>query len=489
MSAPVLWSAAEAADATGGRTMHDWAATGVSIDSRGIVPGDLFIALKGPNHDGHDHAAAALTCHAAAAVVEIVPDGLTPHAPLLMVEDTAKALESLARAARARSAGKIIAVTGSVGKTGTKEMLRLALGGQASATASAGNLNNHIGVPLSLARLPRDAVFGVFEIGMNHPGEIGPLARLAKPHIAVITTIEPVHMAAFASLEALADAKAEIFEGMDHEGIAVLNRDNPLFFRLAAAARHVGIERIFAFGESEDAIARLIDLRPQTGGSRITAEIDGRSIEYELQLAGHHWALNSVAVLATVLAAGADPARAAASLGAMAALSGRGEHYFIEVADGNFELIDESYNASPAAMRAAFKTLAESPVGPGGRRLAVLGDMLELGARASDYHAALAETIDDAGIDLVFTAGRHIMSLRDALPPERRGGHGAGAGDLVPLIVNLVRPGDVVLVKGSLGIGMGRIVAALRAMQADRARKADQNHSSVGSVEGRPDAL
>lgn len=465
MTARPLWTAAEAAKASGAEAAGDWQANGVSIDSRTTVPGDLFVALKGPRFDGHDFVAEALAKGASAALVERVPGGVPENAPLLRVESSLGALNGLATAARARTKGRILAVTGSVGKTGTKEMLRRMLEDQAPTTGSAESFNNHIGVPLSLVRMPEESAFGVFEVGMNHPGEITPLARLLRPHAAVVTAVEAAHLDAFPSLEAIADAKAEIFDGMDKGGIAILNRDNPQFARLAEAARARGIERIVGFGKSPEAQARLLELVLRPDGSEVRAEIGGRELAYTLGLPGAHWAMNSVAALAAVDGLEADPARAARRLHEMKPLTGRGERHPIALADGAFVLIDESYNASPASMRAALELLEGTPLGRGGRRVAVLGEMLELGTQAAAFHAALAEPA--AGVDLVFTAGNHMRQLYDALPPERRGGHGAASTDLIPLVREAVRSGDVVMVKGSAASRMGLIVEALRALPAE----------------------
>ena len=459
-----LWTSTEAVAATGGRAPEPWSATGVSIDSRSVEAGDLFVALAGPNHDGHDFVQAAFDRAAAAAMVsrrlERRPDG----APLLLVVDTFEGLRTLAGRARERSAAHIVAITGSVGKTGTKEMLAGALASCGATLPSAGNLNNHIGVPLSLARLPQGAAYGVFEVGMNHPGEIGPLSRLARPHTVLITTIAAAHTEFFSGLDAVADAKAEIFEGLEPGGTAVLNRDNDYFDRLAAAARSAGAGRIVSFGENAHADARLLAWQPAASGGTVTAAIDGAELHYRIAFSGRHWALNSVAVLACVRAAGAPVKLAAHALRTVAPGAGRGVRHRIPVADGFCELIDESYNASPAAVRAAIATLAETaPLAPGGRRLAVLGDMLELGEAAERWHAELAGDLEAAGIDLVFTVGPLMAHLHRALDPARRGAHAPDSEDLTDILRAELRSGDVVLVKGSLGSRMGPIVWRLAA--------------------------
>ncbi len=458
-----LWTAAEAAAATGGTASRDFAAMGVAIDSRTLARGDLFVALHGPNHDAHDFVAGALEKGAAAAMVDRIPEGLAAGAPLLRVGDTLKALTSLGRAARRRSHATIIAVTGSVGKTGTKEALRLALSEQGATHASASSFNNHWGVPLSLARMPQDTVYGVLELGMNHAGELTELGRLAQPDVALITTIEAAHLGFFASVEAIADAKAEIFGGVEAGGAAILNRDNPHFARLEAAAKHCGIARIIGFGVHERAEARLLDCQLGASASMVSATVMGEAIRYTLPLPGRHWVMNSLAVLAAVKAVGADVAAAATALGRMRGLPGRGLRQAIQRSGGSIELIDESYNANPASMRAAIAVLGATAPEQGGRRIAILGEMRELGDDASRLHAALAEPLVAAGIDLVFTVGGEMAHLRDALPERMRGGHTATSPEMPPLLDAALRPGDVVTVKGSLSTGMAVIVKHLLA--------------------------
>ncbi len=461
---PILWTAAEAAEATGGGGGADWTASGVSIDSRDITPGDLFIALEGPRFDGHDYVADALARGAAAALVARRPDRVDAEAPLLVVGDTFDALYDLGRVARDRTTARVIAVTGSVGKTGIKEALRLMLGDQAPTLASLASLNNHWGVPLTLARLPRDAAYAVVEMGMNHAGELTPLSRLARPHVAMVTTIESVHAAHFDSVEAIADAKAEIFAGLEPGGIAVLNRDNPRFGRLAEAARAAGVERIVGFGGGADSEARLLTADPEDGGWRVTAQIGPTLLAYRVPLAARHWALGSVSALAAVVAVGADPHRAAATLADLVAPPGRGRMIEIGLGDGRLRVIDESYNASPVAVAAALDVLGRHRPDGAGRRIAVLGDMLELGDRSSDLHGDLAGPLESAAIDLVFTVGHEMETLWNRLPATRRGGHAATARDVLPLVVGAVRPGDVVMVKGSRGMRTDRIVEVLRGL-------------------------
>ena len=471
-----LWTSAEAAAATGGRAPEPWSASGVSIDSRSVEAGDLFVALAGPNHDGHDFVEAAFERSAAAAMVSRRPRSRAGARPLLLVVDTYEGLNTLAARARERSGAHVVAITGSVGKTGTKELLAGALGRCGPTHASAGNLNNHIGVPLSLARLPQAARYGVFEAGMNHPGEIAPLSRLIRPHAALITTIAPAHTEAFSGLDGVADAKAEIFQGLEPGGTAVLNRDNAYFERLADAARTAGAGRVVSFGESADADARLLAWQPAATGGSVSALIEGDEIEYEIAFSGRHWAFNSVAVLAAARAAGAPLAHTARALRTVPPGAGRGVRHRIPRASGHCTLIDESYNASPAAVRAAIATLAEAALpAPGGRRVAVLGDMLELGPEAARWHTELADDLERAGIDLVFTAGPLMAHLHRALEPARRGAHAPDAESLAEVADAGIRTGDVVLVKGSLGSRMGLIVRRLVATAAADAPSAPRS--------------
>ena len=461
-----LWTSAEAEAATRGRSNRAWAAQGVSIDSRSLTPGDLFVALQGPKFDGHDFLPDAFKQGASAAMVARA--GKAPEsAALLSVADTQTGLEDLGRAGRARSAATVIAVTGSVGKTGTKEALRRALEGQGATHASSGSLNNQWGVPLSLARMPRESAYGVFELGMNHPGEIDALTRLVRPDVAVITTVEPAHLGFFASVEAIADAKAEIFNGMEKRGAAVLNRDNPHFERLAAKAAKAGIGRIIGFGAHPEATVRLIDCHLHESASAVTASVMGEVVDYCLSLPGRHWVMNSLAVLAAVKAAGADAGAAAAAMATLEPLAGRGQRRKIAVPGGSALLIDESYNASPASMRAAISVLGVAQTQGAGRRIAVLGDMLELGDQSARLHAELAVPLTEAGVDLVFTAGDAMRALDAALPAKRRGAHAVNSAELAPLVAQALKPGDAVMVKGSYGSRMRDVVARLTSAKAE----------------------
>jgi UDP-N-acetylmuramoyl-tripeptide--D-alanyl-D-alanine ligase len=454
-----LWTSSEIAAATGGRASRDWSVSGVSIDSRTLEPGDLFVALKGPNHDGHDFVAKALE-KGAAALVHRLPEGIDPaRARLVMVEDTLVALTALGRAARARSHARIAAITGSVGKTGTKEALRLALSGQGVTHASAASHNNHWGVPLSLARAPREAAYAVYELGMNAPGEIEQLARLARPRVALVTAIAPAHLGFFPSLEAIAEAKGEIFSGLERGGIAVLPADSPHFPRLRALADAAGAARVIGFGEADDAAVRLLDARVRPDSSDVAMALDGQRLAFRIGAPGRHWVNNSLAVVACAFALGADPATAAAALAGFEAPKGRGRRHRIERGGGPITLIDESYNANPASMRAALALLESAP----GRRIAALGDMLELGDHGPELHAELAEVIERLNIDQVYTVGPLMRHLHDALPPERRAEWRESATQLAPVLGRALQQGDTLLVKGSLGSRMGAIVDALLA--------------------------
>lgn len=459
----IIWTDKQAEAATGGKATGPWNATGVSIDSRTLVPGDLFVAVKGPNFDGHDFAAAALTGGASAVLIDRDPGGLGDRAPVLKASDTSQALCDLGIAARTRTTARIIAVTGSVGKTGTKEALKFVLARQALTSASQGSLNNHWGVPLSLARMPQQATFGIFEMGMNSPGEIAPLAKMTRPHVALITNVEAVHTARFGSLEAIAEAKAEIFAGVEPGAMAVLNRDNDHFHRLAEAADSYGVSRIIGFGVSDDADFRLIEETRDTDGSSVTIDIAGHGLSYRLGVAGHHWVMNSLGVLAAVAAAGGNVGEAARSFADLRPPRGRGRVHNPVIAGHPFTLIDESYNASPVSMAATFEVLGRALPGAGGRRIAVLGDMRELGAESPARHAALAGPLERNGIDLVFTAGSDMAHLFAAIAPDMRGGHEENSEALLPIVLAAIGSGDVVMVKGSHGSRTGMIVDALLA--------------------------
>ncbi|MDR3424674.1 MAG: UDP-N-acetylmuramoylalanyl-D-glutamyl-2,6-diaminopimelate--D-alanyl-D-alanine ligase [Alphaproteobacteria bacterium] len=461
-----LWLAEDVVRAVRGRCLHEqsWTAQGVSIDSRTTAAGDLFIALQGPAHDGHDHVAAAFAAGAAAALVARQPSQTPPDAPLVFVEDTFAALHELGRAGRDRAQGKIIAVTGSVGKTSTKEMLRLALSAVGKTHANAGSFNNHWGLPLTLARMPADADYGILEMGMNHVGELAALSKLARPDIALVTTIEAAHLEFFANVEAIADAKAEIFEGLGDGGIAVLNRSNPHFARLAAAAKNRGVKTIMSFAREGKADAVLIDCALTGESSAVNAAIAGKNISYTIGAPGMHTVQNSLGALLTAFAASGKVQECAAALAHYKPPKGRGVAQSVGLQDGsNFTLIDDSYNAaSPAAVRASIGVLAAISPTHQGRRIMVLGDMRELGITSPALHADLAPDIVEAKIDIVFCCGEMMRYLYDALPAERRGAFAPDSEALAPFVAAAARADDVVAVKGSKSMEMGQVIEALK---------------------------
>ena len=448
-----LWSSAEAESATLGKASARFAVSGLSIDTRTLKEGDLFVALKGDNRDGHDFVRAAFDAKAAAALVSHRPEGdLNGEVggPLLTVANTQRGLEDLARAARARSNAKIAAVTGSAGKTTTKEILRHALNGLGRTHVSAASYNNHWGVPLSLAALPQTADYGVFEIGMNHFGEIRNLVSFVRPHVALITTIAPAHLEFFGSCEAIADAKSEIFEGLLPGGAALIPADNPHAERLAARAAQAKVSRIVRFGSTGE--AKLISFTSDGEGMRLKADIMGRMVDCLVGAPGAHIAANAVGALAAVALMDGDVLNAAAGLKNFTALKGRGARFKA----GDVTVIDESYNANPASMAAALALLGDAK----SRKIAVLGDMLEMGA--GDHHAELAGPIAHANADLVFVTGCEMKALWDVLPQKRRGAYAENSAALAPALLKALAPGDTVLVKGSNGAKMSLIVEALK---------------------------
>ena len=450
-----LWTAADLQEATGGAFAHPFVATGVSIDTRTLRPGDLFIALRGDSSDGHAHVAAAIAKGAAGAMVHQDVPGIEA---LLIVDDTLAGLTRLGAFARARFLGQTVAVTGSVGKTTTKEMLRVALAAYGPAHAAVASYNNHWGVPLTLARLPRDAAFCVVEIGMNHAGEIAPLARLAHPHVVIVTTVEAAHIGHLGAMAAIADEKAAIMTGLTQGGTAVLPLDSPWFARLRDRA---GAARVMSFGESPGAGARLAEMEADANGSGILADIAGQELRFRLNAPGRHMAVNAVGALAVVAALGLDPETAARALEHFAPLQGRGAKRRLALAGGVALLLDESYNANGASMRAALDVLRLQPAT---RRVAILGDMLELGEAGPAEHAALAADVARSA-DLVFAAGPLSRHLFDALPEAIRGAWAETSAALAAIAVARVAAGDAILVKGSLGSRMKSIVEALDAIR------------------------
>jgi UDP-N-acetylmuramoyl-tripeptide--D-alanyl-D-alanine ligase len=457
-----LWTDSTAAAATSGKAQGSWQATRVVIDSRAVGAGDLFVAIKGDNFDGHDFVADALAKGAVAAMVSRVPAGLE-NQPLLIVDDAFKGLEALGVAARKACRAKIVGVTGSVGKTSTKEMLKLALSAHGKTHATTGNLNNHIGTPLNLANLPADTDFAVFEMGMNHAGEISHLTKMVQPHVAAITTVEAVHIEFFESIEGIADAKSEIFEAMSGEGYGIVNRDNPHYGRVSKNAVNHNVKHIITFGSHEKSDCRLIDYRASAEGCTISASIHGKHLNYSLKAVGRHWALTSLLTLAATHALGLDDEKTAKALAQFGELDGRGSLVKIPVAGGEAIIIDDSYNASPAAMRAAFAKTQEVWEGQGrkGRKYAALGNMLELGQDAISLHTGLVPDIESNSFDAVFTAGDLMKHLHDTLPSGMRAGHVALAMQLLPLLEKKLKAGDVLLVKGSHGSKMYELAKAL----------------------------
>jgi UDP-N-acetylmuramoyl-tripeptide--D-alanyl-D-alanine ligase len=459
MTAP-LWSAAELTAATGVPVAFE--ATGISIDTRTLEPGDLFVALVGENGDGHAHVADALAKQAAGALVHRMPEdpnggGIDPSR-LILVGDTLEGLTALGAFSRSRFGGRVVAVTGSVGKTTTKEMLRAVLGEAGRTHAAVASYNNHWGVPLTLARMPAEAAFAVIEIGMNHPGEILPLAKLARPHVGVITAIAPAHLGHMGSVEAIADEKASLLAGLEPGGIAVLPADSPHLARLRAAA---GAAPVRLFGSGTDARVWLLKSISGAESNDVTALVGDASVGFRMRAPGRHMATNAMAALAVADALGLDPLSSAAALAGFAPVGGRGARRTIRMPDGEITLLDESYNASPAAVRAALAVLALQPAA---RRIAVLGDMLELGEAALAEHMGLAPEVASAA-DLLFTCGRLSRALHESVPARLRGTHAATSEELVPHLLAALRPGDTVLVKGSLGSRMKLIVQALEAPQ------------------------
>ncbi|KRE16304.1 UDP-N-acetylmuramoylalanyl-D-glutamyl-2, 6-diaminopimelate--D-alanyl-D-alanine ligase [Bosea sp. Root483D1] len=474
MTTEPLWTGARLIEAMDARSQGPVpaAVTGASIDTRTLEPGDAFFAITGEARDGHDFVAAALEKGAALAVVDEAHAGAFPAgAPLAVVADVLRGMEQAGMARRAELSAQVVAVTGSVGKTGTKEALRLVLSRQGKTHAPVASYNNHWGVPLTLTRTPRDVRYGVYEIGMNAPGEILPLAKMVQPDVAVITTIQPVHLAAFESLEGIAREKAAVFGGLKAGGTAIINADIPQAGLLRELALAAGAGRVIAFGESEAADVRLLGCALKPDVSTAEANVLGRPVTYKLGSPGKHIVLNSLAVLAVAEALGADLALAALALADLTPPSGRGARQVLHAPAGPFTLIDESYNGNPASMRAAIENLGRMPVAGRGRRIAVLGDMLELGETAPELHKGLADAVTGNGIDLVFACGPLMRSLYDALPSHRRGAYAAQASSLEPHVLDAVRAGDVVTVKGSLGTRMGPIVKAMTArfpvVQAD----------------------
>lgn len=471
-----LWTAREVAAATGGKVGRDAIISGIAIDSREVAAGDLFFALKGAESDGHRHVAKAFQAGAAAAIVSGVLENIEANDPrLIWVDDSFAALNDLASAARQRMTGRVIAVTGSAGKTGTKEALYQALSASASAHRSLRSFNNHVGVPVSLARMPADTEFAIFEIGMNAPGEIGPLSRLVRPDVAIVTNVGPAHAAAFDSEEAIADAKAEIFEGLTKAGTAILNRDNRHFARLSKAAKAAGVANITSFAaDNMGADVKPLRLAALATCSCMTADVDGIALTFKVGIPGDHWIANSLAVLAAVQAVGGDLSLAGLELSTMRGLPGRGEQIEISTSRLTFTVIDESYNANPLSMKAAIRVLANRwPAAAQGRRVAVLGDMEELGEEVEKHHIALAKDLKRAGVHALLTLGPAMKALARAAAGNIAIQTFNDRDELTAALVRSLCPGDVILVKGSNALGLGQVVEALQALD-----ERDENHSS-----------
>jgi UDP-N-acetylmuramoyl-tripeptide--D-alanyl-D-alanine ligase len=448
-----LWNSKDVDRITGRTSTSPWACSGISIDTRTLEKGDLFVALQGNAGDGHTFLKDAVSKGAAAALVS---QDCNTSLPVLRVKDTLQALNQIGIAARERSSALRFAITGSVGKTSTKEMLREALKDQGRTHSNVSSYNNHWGVPLTLARMPQNTEFAIFEMGMNHPGEIHSLSQMVKPQIALITTIGEAHAGAFQSIEDLARAKAEIFEGMEEGGKAILNKDNPQYTLLSALAEKRRL-KVYSFGRDASADFRLLSYEGNSESGVVVADIAGEKISYELSVAGAHLAFNSIAVLGAVYLSGADVQKAALSLRSFEALPGRGKRY-----NGLFTILDESYNANPTSMRAAIEVLGKSE---GKRKIAVIGHMVELGEASQKRHEGLLEFLLENKVDLVFCCGPHMVYLYDRLPEAMKGACAPTSLELIPFVTEAIRPGDVVSVKGSFSTRMKPIVEALLEVQ------------------------
>jgi UDP-N-acetylmuramoyl-tripeptide--D-alanyl-D-alanine ligase len=450
-----LWTSAEIESATGGRASAPFEVSGVTFDSREVGAGDLFVAMPGTVSDGHQFVAGAFAAGAAGALVSKAVEG--PH---ILVDDVAQALTDLAIAARARVSGTVLGVTGSVGKTSTKEALFAALErfARGKVHRSVKSYNNHTGVPLSLARMPRTSEYAVLEMGMNHPGEIAALTRLVRPHVALVTTIAPAHIEHLGSIDAIADAKAEIFEGLEADGVAIIPEDTPQRGRLLKAARRHA-RRIVSFGSGEADVVAVHAVRAVNGGSLVTARLVDSELTFTIAQRGDHWVSNALAVLAAVEAVGADLAIAGLALADMGGLKGRGERHRLHAAGGEYLLIDESYNANPASMAATLKSLGEER--DVARRIAVLGPMRELGVTGAEAHAALAPAVREARIDHLILVGEEMEPLAEALGDSLPIDRAADAAAATALLKALVSRRDAVLVKASNSIGLARLVEAM----------------------------
>ncbi|MGB1730469.1 MAG: UDP-N-acetylmuramoyl-tripeptide--D-alanyl-D-alanine ligase [Paracoccaceae bacterium] len=449
-----LWSAQQAALATGGRAVGGWAVTGVSIDTRTLQTGDLFVALKAAR-DGHDFVADALAAGAGAALVSRVPDGVDDTAPLLIVPDVQTALEDLGRAARARTEAKVIGVTGSVGKTSTKEMLRHMLGACGKTHASVASYNNHLGVPLTLARMPADTEFAVIEIGMNHPDEIAPLAKMAAPDVAMVTTVAEVHLEAFDDINGIALEKASIIDGLVPNGVAIMNADTPCTKVIETYTKDV-TTRWFGAAAAE---ASLSDVQVKGAETHAVLQLEGATYPVTIGTAGRHFAMNALGALLAVGYLGADRRTAVTGLAAWNPLGGRGARQKLKIYSGTLDLIDDAYNANPTSLHAAMQVLAEADAP---RKIAFLGDMKELGEKEHDFHREVAHWPCTDAIDIIHTVGPLMKSLHDVLPDGKRGQHFGDSAAMAAQAAHLVQAGDAVLLKASLSTNMRKVVDALQ---------------------------
>ncbi|MEM9277595.1 MAG: UDP-N-acetylmuramoylalanyl-D-glutamyl-2,6-diaminopimelate--D-alanyl-D-alanine ligase [Pseudomonadota bacterium] len=459
----LLWTFDEFMAAVDGRPVGEMpeGVAGISIDTRTLGEGEAFFAIKGDRVDGHDYLAAAMRAGAAVAVVDeskLVSLG-SLKLPLIVVRDVLEAMTRLGEVARMRSKAQIIAITGSVGKTTTKEMLRTVLAPSGMVHASAASFNNHWGVPLTLARMPKEAKFGVFEIGMNHPGEITPLVKMVRPHVAMITAIAPAHIGAFDSIEDIAKAKAEIYSGVVPGGYALVNHDDRRYVLLRDLAKEAGIEHLASYGQKRGSDFWLRELEQTPDGSRLSVRVKGKDVDYEISVPGEHMALNSVGVLGAATLLGADLDKSKDALSKITAADGRGTRYVIGGSGAmGITVIDESYNANPASMEAALEVLGNYEGVKTKRRIAVLGDMLELGRQSKKFHEALAKPISASKADLVFLVGPEMENLAKILPKEKLGGHYKDATVLPERLKATMKPGDVVMLKASKGIGFAAVV-------------------------------
>lgn len=455
----ILWNNASVEAATGSKSTQNWSASGISIDSRRVNKGDLFIAIKGEKFDGHEFINNAFIAGASACIAHYKPNNVSDDLPVVVVGDTMKALYDLASFNRKRTKAKIIAITGSVGKTSTKEMLATAFQALGDTYYTEGNLNNHIGLPLSMARMPENSEFGVFEIGMNHAGEIAPLAKLCQADVAIITNVAAVHLEFFNSVAEIANAKAEIFNGATENTRAVLNFDNEYYKILKNAAIKSGIKTIYSFGTNEQANPRLLSYSGAGSHAVVRTKIDDNEFEYNLGINSKHQILNSLATIAAVAALGLDYKKAANSLATVTAKPGRGKIYDIEFRGKKLTIIDDCYNASPASVEAALDNFGK--IHTSGRKLAILGDMLELGAESVVLHKNLLPKLLYNKIDLLFTAGELMSHLISDSPPEIQGGSAMDSSNLADVIIHSIKSGDTLLIKGSRGMRMENIINAL----------------------------